>query len=136
MLKLMEYPSQRAIIIGPTTRHTRYPKVIMPEDIKATLWKATDKLRAQMDAAEYKHIVLSLIFLKYISDTSVYRREKVRRKVSDPKSQYFTSQGLVECGDQLEEPDHYAVDSGEQGAVAYCSPHLVDVRRPRRHHGT
>ena len=32
------------------------------------LWKAADKLRNNMDAAEYKHVVLGLIFLKYISD--------------------------------------------------------------------
>ncbi|PIU90257.1 MAG: N-6 DNA methylase, partial [Anaerolineae bacterium CG06_land_8_20_14_3_00_57_67] len=32
------------------------------------LWAAADKLRAHMDAAEYKHVVLGLIFLKYISD--------------------------------------------------------------------
>jgi len=32
------------------------------------LWKAADKLRSNMDAAEYKHVVLGLIFLKYISD--------------------------------------------------------------------
>ncbi len=35
---------------------------------EATLWKAADKLRNNMDAAEYKHVVLGLIFLKYISD--------------------------------------------------------------------
>ena len=33
-----------------------------------TLWKTADKLRNNMDAAEYKHVVLGLIFLKYISD--------------------------------------------------------------------
>jgi len=33
-----------------------------------TLWQAADKLRSNMDAAEYKHVVLGLIFLKYISD--------------------------------------------------------------------
>ena len=54
----------------------------MPEDIKATLWKSADKLRAQMDAAEYKHIVLGLIFLKYISDTFVKQQEKVKSLVS------------------------------------------------------
>lgn len=32
------------------------------------LWSAADKLRGTMDAAEYKHVVLGLIFLKYISD--------------------------------------------------------------------
>ena len=33
------------------------------------LWTAADKLRGTMDASEYKHVVLGLIFLKYISDT-------------------------------------------------------------------
>jgi len=37
-------------------------------DFKAQLWAAADKLRGHMDAAEYKHVVLGLIFLKYISD--------------------------------------------------------------------
>src|SRR3954471_19544103 len=35
---------------------------------EANLWRATDALRSNMDAAEYKHVVLGLIFLKYISD--------------------------------------------------------------------
>jgi type I restriction enzyme M protein len=36
--------------------------------LERTLWSAADKLRNNMDAAEYKHVVLGLIFLKYISD--------------------------------------------------------------------
>ena len=35
---------------------------------EATLWQAADALRGNMDASEYKHVVLGLIFLKYISD--------------------------------------------------------------------
>ena len=38
------------------------------EDFRSVLWQAADKQRKNMDAAEYKHIVLGLIFLKYISD--------------------------------------------------------------------
>jgi type I restriction enzyme M protein len=37
-------------------------------EFEAQLWAAADKLRGHMDAAEYKHVVLGLIFLKYISD--------------------------------------------------------------------
>ena len=40
----------------------------MLQDIQKTLWATADKLRANMDAAEYKHLVLGLIFVKYISD--------------------------------------------------------------------
>ncbi len=41
----------------------------MTQDLEKTLWATADKLRNNMDAAEYKHIVLGLIFLKYISDS-------------------------------------------------------------------
>ena len=37
-------------------------------ELERTLWAAADKLRGHLDSAEYKHIVLGLIFLKYISD--------------------------------------------------------------------
>ncbi len=43
-------------------------KTTTEEPIEKQLWKAADKLRKNIDAAEYKHIVLGLIFLKYISD--------------------------------------------------------------------
>jgi type I restriction enzyme M protein len=39
------------------------------EQLEKQLWKAADKLRKNIDAAEYKHVVLGLIFLKYISDS-------------------------------------------------------------------
>lgn len=39
------------------------------ESLEKQLWKAADKLRKNIDAAEYKHVVLGLIFLKYISDS-------------------------------------------------------------------
>lgn len=50
------------------------------------LWLAADKLRSNMDAAEYKHVVLGLIFLKYISDafTEVYEELK-KDSTSDPE---------------------------------------------------
>src|SRR5665811_2222486 len=38
------------------------------EPLEKQLWKSADKLRKNIDAAEYKHIVMGLIFLKYISD--------------------------------------------------------------------
>lgn len=49
-------------------------------DLQRTLWAAADKLRSNMDAAEYKHVVLGLIFLKYISDAfdELYRRLKAQ----------------------------------------------------------
>ncbi|MDD4042422.1 MAG: type I restriction-modification system subunit M N-terminal domain-containing protein [Anaerolineaceae bacterium] len=51
----------------------------MPEnnELEKTLWAAADKLRSNMDAAEYKHVVLGLIFLKYISDSFNTLHEKL-----------------------------------------------------------
>ena len=50
------------------------------------LWQAADKLRSNMDAAEYKHVVLGLIFLKYISDAFEEHHKKLEKDTSDPKS--------------------------------------------------
>ena len=44
-------------------------KETQQEPLEKQLWKAADKLRKNIDAAEYKHVVLGLIFLKYISDS-------------------------------------------------------------------
>ena len=43
-----------------------------------TLWKVADALRGQIDAAEYKHVVLGLLFLKYISDSFEARRDELK----------------------------------------------------------
>lgn len=47
------------------------------ESLEQKLWKAADKLRKNIDAAEYKHIVLGLVFLKYISDSFEQLHEKL-----------------------------------------------------------
>jgi type I restriction enzyme M protein len=53
---------------------------------EATLWAAADKLRGHMDAAEYKHVVLGLIFLKYISDAFEEQHAKLAaEKGADPE---------------------------------------------------
>jgi type I restriction enzyme M protein len=50
------------------------------------LWKAADKMRSNMDAAEYKHVVLGLIFLKYISDAFSELHDKLKKDpTADPE---------------------------------------------------
>lgn len=56
---------------------------------EASLWNAADKLRSNMDAAEYKHITLGLLFLKYISDAFEERRLQLEAEMAegaDPES--------------------------------------------------
>ena len=50
-------------------------------DLRDTLWKAADKLRGSMDAAQYKDFVLGLVFLKYMSDAFKERREQIRAEL-------------------------------------------------------
>ena len=54
------------------------------EPLEKKLWKAADKLRKNMDAAEYKHVALGLIFLKYISDAF----EELYNKLKEGKGEY------------------------------------------------
>jgi type I restriction enzyme M protein len=62
------------------------------------LWAAADLLRSNMDAAEYKHVVLGLLFLKYVSDAFQERSETLADMVREPESEYH-----VEGSDQQEE---------------------------------
>ena len=60
---------------------------------EAELWRTADTLRGSMDAAEYKHVVLGLIFLKYISDAF----EEVYAELETERDQ----------GADSEDPDEY-----------------------------
>ena len=81
-------------------------------NFKQTLWKCADKLRDEMDAAEYKHIVLGLIFLKYISDTFTRQKETIKKMVTNPKSDFFISDSLSDINEKdLEDRDYYTQDN-------------------------
>jgi type I restriction enzyme M protein len=80
----------------------------MLEDIQKTLWATADKLRANVDAAEYKHLVLGLIFLKYISDTFTARRAEIELRLKDPKDDYFMADATPEAlAAELEDRDYF-----------------------------
>lgn len=75
-------------------------------ETKRTLWATADKLRSNMDAAEYKHIVLGLIFLKYVSDAFTERRDELARRFVDSSDDYFIEDAGLRLTD-LEERDYY-----------------------------
>jgi type I restriction enzyme M protein len=80
----------------------------MLDDIKKTLWATADKLRANMDAAEYKHLVLGLIFVKYISDTFAARRAELTVRLANPKDEYYLHDATPELlANELEDRDYY-----------------------------
>ncbi|MFA5262005.1 MAG: class I SAM-dependent DNA methyltransferase [Candidatus Omnitrophota bacterium] len=68
------------------------------ESFEATLWQSADKLRKNMDAAEYKHVLLGLIFLKYISDAF----EVLHSKLVQGKGEYE--------GADSEDPNEYTAE--------------------------
>ena len=75
------------------------PKSTASLGFEAKLWLTADKLRNNMDAAEYKHVVLGLIFLKYISDTF----EEHRAKLIQGEGDY--------AGANPEDPDEYKAEN-------------------------
>ena len=80
----------------------------MIEDIRRTLWATADKLRANMDAAEYKHLVLGLIFVKYISDTFQAKRAELTVRFADRADEYFLEDSAPEALlTELEDRDYY-----------------------------
>jgi len=108
------------------------------------LWKAADKLRANLDAANYKHVVLGLIFLKYVSDAFEERQEELLelfKTDSDDNIYYMPredfdgdeeyQQALTE---ELEVLDYYrslARRCRERCKTAFRL--LADRQRPGRH---
>jgi len=73
-------------------------------DYADKLWQAADKLRGQVDAAEYKHVVLGLLFLKYISDAFESRREALKSELVKDKIPEGRHAAL------LENPDEYTAE--------------------------
>lgn len=78
------------------------------KDIEKKLWLAADKLRNSMDAADYKHVVLGLIFLKYVSDSFDEFREKLKVQLTNPKHEnYFEGATEEQIEKELEDRDYY-----------------------------
>jgi type I restriction enzyme M protein len=73
---------------------------------EAQLWQAADKLRGVMDASEYKHVALGLIFLKYISDAFAERYSELERETENPKSEWF-AKDAAQRKVTLEDRDEY-----------------------------
>jgi type I restriction enzyme M protein len=89
------------------------------QGLEAALWEAANRLRSNMDAAEYKHVVLGLIFLKYVSDVFNQRREQLQRLVNDPSSDYFmpseaAKQSILEARDEYTSEGVFWVPEGHR----------------------
>ena len=94
------------------------------------LWQAADKLRSHMDAGEYKHVVLGLIFLKYISDAFEEHHHQLELWTADPSSDY----SVKEPGERytvMEDRDEYLKENAALKGVLpkdYARPSLDKQR--------
>jgi len=86
-------------------------------ELDAQLWKAADKLRSNLDAANYKHVVLGLIFLKYVSDAFEKRQQELTELFKNddddniyylPREDYDSDEDYQQAIDaELEINDYY-----------------------------
>jgi type I restriction enzyme M protein len=85
-------------------------------DLEKKLWTSANKLLPALDAAQYKHVALGLIFLKYVSDSFEIRRDELTAKFKNPQHDYFLDPDdydskedyQAEIETELEERDYYA----------------------------
>ena len=91
----------------PRRRQARPKKAKPAKSLEQTLWDAADKMRGNLEAAEYKHVVLGLVFLKYVTDAFEARREWLEAATADPKNtDYYVPnpekrQDIVEARDEF-----------------------------------
>ncbi len=80
------------------------------QDLEKTLWEAADGLRGSVEAAQYKHLVLGLLFLKYLSDAFDARRAWLDARTREESSDYFTADAAVRA-DVLDDRDEYVSEN-------------------------
>lgn len=85
------------------------------QDLEKKLWTAADKLRSTLDASQYKHAVLGLLFVKYVSDAFDIRRQELVTQFKDLENEYYLNpddygspeEYLAEIEAELEIRDYY-----------------------------
>lgn len=77
-------------------------------DLDSRLWNAADRLRSNVNPSDYMHVVLGLVFLKYISDAFKERRVELQAAFADPANDYFLGDNAGDVIEQeLEARDYY-----------------------------
>ena len=86
--------------------------------LEKKLWNAADKLRSTLDAAQYKHTVLGLVFLKYVSDSFKIRQDELTEQLTNEDHDYYldpadyggagSDEYVAEIAEELEQRDYYA----------------------------
>lgn len=77
------------------------------KELEKKLWTSANKLLPALDAAVYKHVMLGLIFLKYVSDAFEERRKELEKAFNDPNSDFYLDGDAELIKDELEYRDNY-----------------------------
>ena len=79
------------------------------QDLEKKLWTSANKLLPSLDAAVYKHVVLGMVFVKYVSDSFETRRQELIAEFTDPENDYYLSDNADDemVLEELENRDFY-----------------------------
>jgi type I restriction enzyme M protein len=79
------------------------------QDLEKKLWTSANKLLPSLDAAVYKHVVLGMVFVKYVSDSFETRRQELREAFANPDNDYFLGEDVEQeiIDEELETRDYY-----------------------------
>jgi type I restriction enzyme M protein len=97
------------------------------------MWLAADKLRGHMDAAEYKHVVLGLIFLKYISDAYLEKRDELQNTLwadPDDENEYLADSIFTVPSDALWPKLQAEAKSPAIGVLIDYAMEAIEKRNP------
>jgi len=75
--------------------------------LEKKLWNSAEQLRSNLNSSEYKHVVLGLIFLKYVSDSFIERRNQLEKEFTDPEHQDYLDGDAELLLEELEDRDAY-----------------------------
>ena len=81
------------------------------KSLEQTLWEAADKMRGNLEAAEYKHVVLGLVFLKYVSDAFEQRRRWLEAATADETNTDYYVPNPAKRDDIIEARDEYTAEN-------------------------
>ena len=86
-------------------------KVAPTKTLEQTLWEAADKMRGNLEAGEYKHVVLGLVFLKYVSDAFEERRAWLESATADPANDDYYVKNPDRRSEIVEDRNEYTSDN-------------------------
>lgn len=79
------------------------------QELEKKLWTSANKLLPSLDAAVYKHVVLGMVFVKYVSDSFETRRLELKEAFANPDNDYFLGEDVEQeiIDEELETRDYY-----------------------------